>query len=87
MNSYQGAQGQVSCLTCPIRYTCESTGLDTPDICPVGYYCPVGAAKVACPAGTYNSRKGASKLEDCLPCRRGYYCATTGLSDPTNACE
>lgn len=59
VNQYQGAQGQVSCLTCPDRYTCENTGLDEPDICPVGYYCPAGAAKVQCPAGTYNPRKGA----------------------------
>ena len=26
-------------------------------------------------------------ISECLPCKRGFYCASTGLSNPTNTCD
>jgi hypothetical protein len=49
--------------------------------CPVGYYCEKpGDTKtnleIKCPTSKYTYTPGASKLDDCEPCRAGSYCAT-----------
>ena len=52
--------------------------------CPVGHICPLGSAyPEKCPIGTYNALAKKTLSTHCLPCDRGYYGETTGLSVST----
>jgi len=44
----------------------------TCEICPQGFYCPLGPEKIACPAGAETQMPGAGKAEDCI-CAPGQY--------------
>lgn len=47
----------------------------TGDICPVGAYCPAGAAIWrACPLGSFSVMSGSVSVSDCEPCEAGKYC-------------
>jgi hypothetical protein len=44
------------------------------ETCPEGYYSDeFGPYYIACPAGTYSTRKGNSSLRQCYPCKEGFY--------------
>ncbi|XP_039224464.1 multiple epidermal growth factor-like domains protein 6 [Crotalus tigris] len=59
-----------------------------PKVCPVGFYCPPGSAQIeACPEGTYGIRKGLRNLQECIPCRAGFFCAIPGQNTPSGRCE
>ena len=40
-----------------------------------------------CPLGTFNNMTGLNNTGDCTPCSGGYYCGSTGLSEPTAQCS
>lgn len=57
------------------------------DICPPGHYCPEGsAAPIQCPPGTNSSSTGLTKVSDCPPCTKGFYCPTNGTVSATEEC-
>jgi hypothetical protein len=48
-------------------------------ICPEGYYSDeLGPYCIACPAGTYSTRKGNSSVRQCYPCQEGFYSPSPG---------
>lgn len=63
-------------------------------MCREGYYCdntnyPNSAVEVQCPStangsGTYMPYEGAEVVGDCIPCKAGYECGSSGTSTPTN---
>lgn len=53
-------------------------------ICEMGYYCKDGV-KYECPGGTFGYGTGFSSEEQCLSCRRGYYCPSARGKPSTNA--
>lgn len=63
LNYYNNMLGQTVCVTCEKGFSCQETGMVTPDACPAGSYCPKfdlssGIANVInCPAGKYSSDK------------------------------
>lgn len=52
--------------------------------CEVGFYCQ-GGVMYPCPGGTFGHSRGFSTEEECLPCRRGYYCPSEPDKPSTNA--
>ncbi|XP_053362892.1 sushi, von Willebrand factor type A, EGF and pentraxin domain-containing protein 1-like [Clarias gariepinus] len=57
-------------------------------LCPVGHYCPNGTiSPMPCPLGTLSNSTGLRSEDECQPCPRGFYCATTALSLPTGLCS
>ena len=49
--------------------------------CPKGYYCPNGtktANEFACPKGKYNDQTRRTTIHDCISCKPGRYCPSTG---------
>eukprot|EP00994_Dinema_validum_P000383 NODE_1071_length_1119_cov_117.414953_g820_i0.p1 GENE.NODE_1071_length_1119_cov_117.414953_g820_i0~~NODE_1071_length_1119_cov_117.414953_g820_i0.p1 ORF type:complete len:315 (-),score=41.32 NODE_1071_length_1119_cov_117.414953_g820_i0:16-960(-) len=59
----------------------------TGDICPPGFYCPIGSGvPQPCPPGTYSAKSGASVVSDCEACASGSYCDDYGLTHVTAAC-
>ncbi|KAK7882551.1 hypothetical protein WMY93_028725 [Mugilogobius chulae] len=62
-------------------------GGKTGDLCPEGYYCSQGSsAPFPCPSGYYSNNTGNADISSCLPCLPGFFCATRGLSFPTQIC-
>ena len=56
--------------------------------CPEGNYCPSGTpTPIACPTGSWSNSTGLEREEDCFTCPGGYYCANTGLTEPTGPCD
>lgn len=59
----------------------------TGDICPMGYYCPIGShTGVKCPIGSYGNTTGLRSPTECPRCDPGWYCPTTGLIAPHAKC-
>ena len=57
------------------------------DICPPGFYCQEGTSSpTPCPNGFYLPFPGAWNKSSCQPCKLGYYCNGTGLTDVTGEC-
>ena len=63
--------------------------------CPPGFFCPNEyninpylsiLTPQACPRGTYNPSTTGESEDDCLPCRGGWVCETSGLFEPTRKC-
>jgi len=51
------------------------------NICPPGFYCPVGTSSpIGCPVGKYNPDSGKSSESGCLTCPLGKTCNKRGLS-------
>mmetsp|Transcript_32591 Transcript_32591/g.40401 ORF Transcript_32591/g.40401 Transcript_32591/m.40401 type:complete len:109 (+) Transcript_32591:415-741(+) len=49
--------------------------IPNPYLCPVTAYCPEGSADAtACPNGKWTPSVGAISAQDCIPCKRGYFC-------------
>ncbi|CAB1347527.1 unnamed protein product, partial [Coregonus sp. 'balchen'] len=65
--------------------TATPVGVDSGDVCPVGYFCPLGTRfphEHPCPAGTWSNAVGTQGLSSCWPCLPGLYCATECLECP-----
>ena len=87
--TYNDVLGKSVCAQCPSGYYCTNATV-APTICPSGYYCPVStqyAHQYSCPAGTYGPQTGLTALSSCSGCLGGHYCATSGLSSPTDICQ
>lgn len=75
--------GRGLCFDCTPGYVClgstnqmRPTNRDTDNgyICPAGNYCPVASyEETKCPIGTFNMHPGAESVDECIPCREGYY--------------
>nr|XP_055052406.1 zonadhesin isoform X1 [Misgurnus anguillicaudatus] len=56
--------------------------------CPLGHYCPKGTTNpLPCPVGTWSNSTGLKSVEECPSCPGGFYCASTGLTEPTGLCS
>ena len=57
-------------------------------MCPQGHYCPEASEEaIACDAGTYQDKFGATAVTDCLECPEGYTCTTEALKEPVDNCS
>uniref|UniRef100_A0A7S3JP84 Chitin-binding type-2 domain-containing protein n=1 Tax=Aureoumbra lagunensis TaxID=44058 RepID=A0A7S3JP84_9STRA len=87
--SYQPLSLQSICLQTPLGYYSIS-GSITYEECPKGYVCPRGTShpyEFPCPNGTFSNWTGLYDVSQCTPCLPGYYCNSTGLSEPTAQCD
>ncbi|XP_062816991.1 zonadhesin isoform X2 [Anolis carolinensis] len=76
------------CKPCPAGFYCDFVAMIQPKICPLGSYCTSGSSQPEqCPKGTYGHKKGLTGLQECNPCRAGFYCATQGQTAPSGRCE
>ncbi|XP_028563977.2 uncharacterized protein LOC114585457 [Podarcis muralis] len=76
------------CKPCPAGFYCDSVAVTQPKVCPLGSFCVSGQSQPEpCPAGTYGNRKGLAGLQDCSPCRAGFYCGAPGQTTPSGRCE
>lgn len=56
-------------------------------ICPPGKFCPQETATPnSCPQGYYSASEMLKAQSECLPCYEGKYCATAGITEPTDDC-
>jgi hypothetical protein len=72
-----GSDSILDCTACPAGALCNEEGVgDYLDfLCPVGFYCLVGAKEaISCPEGTYRDTTGAAAIADCHDCPGGFYC-------------
>jgi len=56
-------------------------GVDIPELCPSGSYCPEGTAahnQYLCPGGTFSNATGLWNETQCTPCTPGYFCLGEG---------
>ncbi len=85
--SYNPNYGQSACLSCPPGSLCMGLGLTNYSACPLGSYCPLGSpAPIGCPPGTFSNQYNIGNVSDCLPCLRGQFCASTGMSTTSGFC-
>ncbi|KYO38996.1 hypothetical protein Y1Q_0022586 [Alligator mississippiensis] len=72
-----GLASEGECLPCPAGWFCMA-GVSVPSgRCRAGHYCPEGtrtSTQLPCPAGTYSTRMGNGRVEDCAACPAGSYC-------------
>ncbi|KAJ6656075.1 hypothetical protein lerEdw1_004481 [Lerista edwardsae] len=60
----------------------------TGNVCPKGHFCPKGSASPQpCRHGFYSNSTENTRVEDCLPCRPGSYCASSELAAPSGPCD
>nr|XP_047130962.1 uncharacterized protein LOC100202447 isoform X1 [Hydra vulgaris] len=90
--TYQNQSAQDSCLPCPEGFYCnhEDNAAASPMLCPAGHFCPRNTKykyDFPCPKGTFSSNKGNARIEQCLACIGGNYCAFPGISTPTGQCK
>ncbi|XP_036928145.1 uncharacterized protein LOC119004899 isoform X4 [Acanthopagrus latus] len=84
--------GQASCSACPQGFYCpgrHNGSLSRSYECPLGHYCPSGTwskHQYPCPAGSINPNTRMAKLQDCLPCPPGSFCASPGKSIASGQC-
>eukprot|EP01029_Cantina_marsupialis_P004430 TRINITY_DN14448_c0_g1_i4.p1 TRINITY_DN14448_c0_g1~~TRINITY_DN14448_c0_g1_i4.p1 ORF type:complete len:2721 (+),score=1122.55 TRINITY_DN14448_c0_g1_i4:133-8163(+) len=86
--SYANVAQLPSCINCPAGFYCPEKCV-SPVSCPMGFYCPAQTQRYdqfACPIGTFNARVELSAEAECTPCTAGSYCATEGLTAPTDVC-
>ncbi|XP_040546472.1 zonadhesin-like isoform X6 [Gallus gallus] len=72
------------CLLCPAGWFCVGGSHVPSGVCSSGHYCPQGTwrgTQHPCPAGTYGTRLGNSRVEDCTACPAGAFCPS-GTSKP-----
>ena len=56
-------------------------------MCPKGMYCPLGTSDpIACPAGTFGDKTGATEEADCTACASGRTCEDEGLTEQPADC-
>ncbi|MGH0137990.1 UNVERIFIED_CONTAM: hypothetical protein FKN15_065321 [Acipenser sinensis] len=86
-NSSLGHRGEM-CQPCPAGFYCTSEATEIPTVCPRGYFCVEGSSSPEpCEEGTYSARPALGAGSECAPCVGGWYCAGTGLTEPTGSCE
>jgi len=73
-----GARRIEDCVPCPHGKFCVA-GKDIPEVCPAGYYCPLGTkfgTQYPCRPGTYSpaTTTGLESQEGCKQCEFGKYC-------------
>lgn len=87
-NSPPSARSLLDCVPCRSGHFCDKEGLSQMSLCLAGHYCPPGTVKPQpCPLGTYNPKQGKRTSGECLPCKKGSYCASTGLANVTGPCD
>ena len=60
----------------------------TGNACPEGAYCLEGSHNITlCPPGTFSNSTNNTRVEDCLQCSMGSYCAGWGNPNPTGLCD
>ncbi|CAO2591554.1 Putative white-brown complex homolog protein 30, partial [Lemmus lemmus] len=70
----------------PIQHKVEGPGISGNDICPPGFFCPMGTGfPLPCPPGFYSSAGGLSSKDQCQPCPSGHYCSEPGLAQVPEA--
>lgn len=73
--------------------SCEgnvSCGVIVPSNCLAGYFCPNGtkwARQYPCPVGTFGNVTNLMAEDQCTQCTKGYYCGTSGITQPTEECH
>ena len=93
--TYQDAEQQSLCKTCPAGYFCgDNTSTVVIDfrlfVCPAGHYCLAGtryAVQFPCPAGTATVRRGLRNESACDPCGGGLACTRPGLVVADAVCQ
>lgn len=86
---YQDEKRQSVCKNCPEGFYCP-LNTSNPISCPAGYWCLANQKepfKNPCPIGTFNNLTERRTAASCIACLPGHYCATPGLSDPTDECD
>lgn len=79
LGTYNDQKGKVECDPCIPGFLCLTTGLATPMLCPVGFYC-IENKKLTCPGGYYcptgtqTGSQDSNYLIKPIPCRPGTYC-------------
>ncbi|CAM5128032.1 unnamed protein product, partial [Natator depressus] len=76
---------EEECLPCPEGWFCVAGARVPSGRCSPGHYCPDGtrtSTQFPCPAGTYSTRLGNGRMDNCTACPVGSYC-TDGTSKPT----
>lgn len=81
---------RAECVVCRAGFVCLGRtksdkpldqNVDNGYECPVGHYCPEGSFReIACPKGTYQSKRGAFNATECLKCPANSYSVTPGAS-------
>lgn len=87
--SYMNQTGATACLNCPAGHYCDSSVSTTTYFeCPQGFYCTTGTGLdyQPCPSGTYGSRRGLSRAQECTVCDGGSYCLGVALTAPSSLC-
>ncbi|XP_056365838.1 multiple epidermal growth factor-like domains protein 11 [Oenanthe melanoleuca] len=72
------------CSPCPLGWFCVPGARVPTGRCSSGHYCPQGSwrsTQFPCPAGTYSSRLGRGRVQDCSACPAGAFCPS-GTSKP-----
>ena len=90
---------QETCKTCPEGFFCDSTvqndtycshGVQNPQPCPTGHFCPNGTKfgqEFGCPNGAYSDQTQLKSSAECISCPAGMYCGQEGLSWPSGYCN
>ena len=87
LNTYQPSSGKSSCLPCPSGHSClESNGTVSPSACLRSFHCGLGVTPLPCPEGTFSNRTDLENATQCDPCSGGWFCPTSGRSQPTGLC-
>jgi hypothetical protein len=88
--NFQSLQYPGACEPCPAgKYSSGSQKVASTcsQICPMGYYCPVGSIKpLKCPGGRYGSAEGLSVSECSGTCNSGYFCPPGSTSSNMYVC-
>ncbi len=73
---------------CQAGYYCPvGSHYSSQRICPEGYYCPEQSEyPTECQNGTASNQTGLTSSAECAKCPKGFYCATTKLTEPTGLC-
>ena len=74
---------------CDPGYYCPRRSTSSQQIvCPEGYYCLERTFHpYQCPSGTFSNGTGLISSAKCTPCRAGWYCDDTGLTEPKGECD
>ena len=57
-------------------------------LCPDGTFCPEGSSlPLPCPVATYSDVEGLINNQRCTQCTPGYYCNSSGLTQPSDTCS
>ncbi|OAF67357.1 hypothetical protein A3Q56_04909, partial [Intoshia linei] len=86
--SMTGATSFQDCQPCPSGKYCDTVGLEIFKDCKIGHFCPANSRFAQpCPIGTYSNSIGLVRMDQCVKCPGGKYCAGVGLNQPTDICD